>query len=41
MKALEKKGLERKYADKDQNTEYYDGYDSALKVVLKKLIDMK
>ena len=36
-----KERVERKYADKDQNTEYYDGYDSALKVLLKKLIDMK
>jgi hypothetical protein len=29
------------YADKDQSTEYYDGYDSALKLVLKMLIELK
>ena len=30
----------RKYADPDQCTEYYDGYESALKVMLKILADM-
>ncbi len=29
------------YADKDSSKEYCDGYDSALKLVLKMLIDLK
>ena len=33
--------VERTYADPDQSTEYYDGYDSALKLGLKILIDLK
>ena len=33
--------VERTYADKDQSKEYYDGYDSALKLVLKMLIELK
>ena len=36
-----KEMVERTYADKDQSTEYYDGYDSALKLVLKTLIELK
>ena len=32
---VEKERLERKYADPEQSTVYYDGYDSALKQVLK------
>jgi hypothetical protein len=33
--------MERKYADPDQSKEYCDGYDSALKRVLKMLIELK
>jgi hypothetical protein len=33
--------VERTYADKDPSKEYCDGYDSALKLVLKILIEMK
>jgi hypothetical protein len=33
--------VEPTYADKDQSKEYYDGYDSALKQLLKILIDLK
>ena len=33
--------IERTYADKDSSKEYYDGYDSALKLVLKMLIELK
>ena len=38
---VEKEMDERKYADKGQSTEYYDGYGSALKVVSKMLADTK
>ena len=31
----------RTYADKDSSKEYGDGYDSALKLVLKMLIELK
>ena len=33
--------VERTYADPDQSTEYVDGYDSALKLVLKMLIELE
>ncbi len=33
--------VERTYADPDQSKEYCDGYDSALKLVLKMLIELK
>jgi len=33
--------VERTYADKDSSKEYCDGYDSALKLVLKMLIELK
>jgi hypothetical protein len=33
--------VERTYADKDPSREYCDGYDSALKLVLKMLIELK
>ena len=33
--------VEQKYADPDQSKEYCDGYDSALKQVLKILIELK
>ena len=33
--------VERTYADKDPSKEYLDGYDSALKLVLKILIELK
>ena len=33
--------VEPTYADPDQNKEYYEGYDSALKLVLKILIELK
>ena len=33
--------VERTYADKDSSKEYCDGYDSALKLVLKILIELK
>jgi hypothetical protein len=33
--------VERTYADKDPSKEYCDGYDSALKLVLKMLIELK
>ena len=33
--------MERTYADPDQSKEYYDGYDSALKLVLRTLIELK
>jgi len=36
-----KEMVERSYADPDQNTEYYEGYDSALKLVLKTLIELQ
>jgi hypothetical protein len=32
---------ERTYADKDSSKEYCDGYGSALKLVLKMLIELK
>jgi hypothetical protein len=32
---------ERTYADKDSSKEYCDGYDSALKLVLKMLIELE
>jgi hypothetical protein len=32
---------ERTYADKNSSKEYCDGYDSALKLVLKMLIELK
>ncbi|MGO8807405.1 MAG: hypothetical protein ACLQO7_12530 [Candidatus Bathyarchaeia archaeon] len=38
---IEKEMVERAYADPDQSTEYYGGYDSALKLVLKTLIELK
>ena len=33
--------VERTYADKDSSKEYCDGYDSALKLVLKMLIELE
>ena len=33
--------VEQTYADKDSSKEYCDGYDSALKLVLKMLIELK
>ena len=33
--------VERTYADPGLSTEYYDGYDSALRLVLKMLIELK
>ncbi len=33
--------VERTYADKDSSKEYCDGYDSALKLVLRMLIELK
>ena len=33
--------VKRTYADKDSSKEYCDGYDSALKQVLKMLIELK
>jgi hypothetical protein len=33
--------VEQTYADKDSSKEYLDGYDSALKLVLKMLIELK
>ena len=33
--------VERTYADPDQSKEHVDGYDSALKLVLKMLIELK
>jgi len=38
---IEKEIVERTYADPDQSKEYYDGYNSALKLVLKMLIELK
>jgi hypothetical protein len=38
---IEKEIMERTYADKDPSKEYCDGYDSALKLVLKMLIEIK
>ena len=38
---IEKEIMERTYADKDPSKEYCDGYDSALKLVLKMLIELK
>lgn len=38
---IEKEMEMRKYADPDQSTEYNDGYESALKVILRTLVDMK
>ncbi|MGA2523594.1 MAG: hypothetical protein ABSF65_05510 [Candidatus Bathyarchaeia archaeon] len=38
---IEKEIVERTYADPDQSKEYYDGYDSALKLVLRTLIELK
>ncbi len=38
---LGKEIVERTYADKDSSKEYRDGYDSALKQVLKMLIELK
>jgi hypothetical protein len=39
--SIKKEIVEQTYADKDSNKEYCDGYDSALKLVLKKLIELK
>ena len=36
-----KEMVERSYADPDQSTEYNEGYDSALTLVLKTLIELK
>jgi hypothetical protein len=36
-----KETVERTYADKDSSKEYGDGYDSALRLVLKMLIELK
>ncbi len=33
--------VKRTYADKDSSKEYYNGYDSALKLVSKMLIELK
>lgn len=33
--------VERTYADPDQSKEYCDGYDSALQLVLKMLLELK
>ena len=33
--------VKRSYADPDQNTEYYEGYDSALKLILEILVELK
>ncbi len=38
---LGKEIVKQTYADKDSSKEYCDGYDSALKQVLKMLIDLK
>ena len=38
---IEKEIMEQTYADKEPSKEYRDGYDSALKVVLKILIELK
>ncbi len=38
---IEKETVEQTYADPDQSKEYYNGYDSALKLVLKMLIELK
>ena len=38
---LGKEIVERTYADKDPSKEYCEGYDSALKLVLKMLIELK
>ncbi len=38
---IEKEIKEQTYADKDPSKEYCDGYDSALKIVLKMLIELK
>jgi hypothetical protein len=38
---ITKEIMERSYADKDPSKEYCDGYDSALKLVLKTLIELK
>ena len=38
---IEKEMVERTYADPDQSKEYCDGYDSALKLVLKLLTELK
>ena len=38
---IEKEMVERTYADPDQSKEYCDGYDSALKLVLKMLTELK
>jgi hypothetical protein len=38
---ITKEIIERTYADKDPSKEYCDGYDSALKLVLKILLDLK
>jgi hypothetical protein len=38
---LGKEIMEQTYADKDSSKEYYMGYCSALKLVLKMLIDLK
>ena len=37
---IEKEIIKRTYADKDANKEYCEGYDSALKQVLKTLIEL-
>ena len=38
---IRKEIVEQTYADKDASKEYCDGYDSALKLVLKMLIELK
>jgi hypothetical protein len=38
---IEKEIVQRTYADKDPSKEYCDGYDSALKLVLKILNELK
>lgn len=38
---ITKEIIERTYADKDPSKEYCDGYDSALKLVLKILLELK
>ncbi len=38
---ITKEIMERTYADKDPSKEYCDGYDSALKLVLKILLELK
>ena len=40
IEGLGKEIVKRTYADPDQSTEYYDGYNSAIKVVLKMLNEL-